>query len=140
MNCFEANLYVHFYLISTLITTFFNITPKRYQHSFSNPNLLQVVQSYQDDVRPSSSRNSSRTSSSSRRSRSNNNQEYFFGEETLQSKWRSNNNSLDDATSVSSFDEWVRCESSQSLSRPGRLQVSVHSGWPTFVARTAVIS
>lgn len=70
----------------------------------SNP---QVVQVNQNEARSSTA--SSRASEATRRS---GNKEYFFGDETLENKWKNQDNIRDDASSVSSLDDWVRSDSS----------------------------
>lgn len=73
----------------------------------------KVVQSNQNDER--SVGNSSRASTAT--GRSSRNKEYFFGEETLENKWKNRDGGLDDASSVSSIDDWVRSDSSVASSK-----------------------
>ncbi|KRT85760.1 hypothetical protein AMK59_2016 [Oryctes borbonicus] len=83
------------------------ISNRTYEDLLSTAIINKVVQASQNESR--SSTNSSRASAATRRSE---NKEYFFGEETLEKKWEKPSSMRDDASSVSSLDEWVRSDSS----------------------------
>ncbi|GJQ67595.1 hypothetical protein Trydic_g8400 [Trypoxylus dichotomus] len=83
------------------------IDNRTYEDLLSAAIINKVVQANQNE--PRSSTNSSRTSKTTRKS---GNKEYFFGEETLEKKWENHSSMHDDASSVSSVDEWIRSDSS----------------------------
>lgn len=79
-------------------------------------NSSQVVQTSQNEAR-SSTNSSSRGSTATAKRSGEGNKEYFFGEETLENKWKNHDSLRDDASSVSSLDDWVRSDSSRSSSK-----------------------
>ncbi|KAK9696583.1 hypothetical protein QE152_g31489 [Popillia japonica] len=83
------------------------ISNRSYEDLLSTAIINKVVQVNQNEARSSTA--SSRASEATRRS---GNKEYFFGDETLENKWKNQDNIRDDASSVSSLDDWVRSDSS----------------------------